>query len=291
MSTLPACTPVPVRTRTDGWTPARQWEFLQALGDTASVAEAARRVGMSERSAHRLRRHPEAEDFRAAWDAALARVWSRVEQVALDRVVNGDVEVIERDGVVVATRRRPCSDRLMIHMLQQQVRRLELQAQADAAAHERAALAAHFAHKPSPPPLDAAAATAAATAAAAIAAETAALRASHNRMQGLVDRTGWAGEAEDSCRGPDLDGAVPVLPMPEKRLEPANGRMVMTVRGGRVRDVARDGARDGADRANRKVRKTPPGADLSISAAVEAMMVSVGGGAGTAGHRASLRRL
>ena len=84
---------------------------------TASVTQAARVVGVSARSAQRLLRHPEAAAFRAAWDEALAQVWQQLDQNVLDRAVNGDREFIEREGFVVMERKRPCSDRLMIHLL------------------------------------------------------------------------------------------------------------------------------------------------------------------------------
>lgn len=238
-------TPVKLRNREDGWTPARQWEFLQVLGDTASVKDAAARVGMSERSAHRLRRHPEAEAFRIAWDAALALVWQRVEQVALDRVVNGDIDVIEREGRVVATRRRPCSERLMIHMLTEQRRRLEAQAAAMAAelAAARAELLARRRHDDPEP---------AVVAPDRVAAETGALRALHNRTQALPDAVGWDVEA---C---DLGGAAPAVPMPEKLLAPASGRIGVKLRAARVRDAAHP--------ASPKVRNKPPAADFPILA-------------------------
>jgi hypothetical protein len=70
---VPAFSPVPLRARTDGWTPARQAAFLGALAVTGSVCEAARRVGMSRQSACRLRKRPGAGSFAAAWDAVLRR--------------------------------------------------------------------------------------------------------------------------------------------------------------------------------------------------------------------------
>ena len=47
--------PVPVRARSDGWTPQKQREFIEALADTGVVREAAARGGMTQRSAWRLR--------------------------------------------------------------------------------------------------------------------------------------------------------------------------------------------------------------------------------------------
>ncbi len=85
----PPFTPVPLRPRWDGWTPARQIAFIEALADTACVLEACRIAGMSTVSAYALRRHADAEDFRAAWDAALDMGVHRLEQAALGRALNG----------------------------------------------------------------------------------------------------------------------------------------------------------------------------------------------------------
>ncbi|WP_305096731.1 hypothetical protein [Croceibacterium aestuarii] len=68
---VPAFYPVPVRTRRDGWTIERQADFLGLLAETGSVIGACEAVGMSRKSAYRLRALPGAESFAAAWDAAL----------------------------------------------------------------------------------------------------------------------------------------------------------------------------------------------------------------------------
>jgi hypothetical protein len=117
MDTLPAPSPRPLRPRSNGWTLAKQAEFLEALAETASIAEAARRVRMTPQAAHWLRRQPAAVDFRAGWEAALAQAWQSVEASVLERVLNGEIEIIERDGVR-AVRQRPCAARLAIHMLE-----------------------------------------------------------------------------------------------------------------------------------------------------------------------------
>lgn len=81
--TLPMFTPVPrLRERHDGWTPERQRHFIEALADTGSVRAAAHRVNMTPESAYQLRRHPEAHEFRKAWEAALALGVQRLEDVA-----------------------------------------------------------------------------------------------------------------------------------------------------------------------------------------------------------------
>jgi hypothetical protein len=68
---VPAFYPVPTRTRRDGWTIARQADFLGMLAETGSVIGACEAVGISRKSAYQLRARPGAESFAAAWDAAL----------------------------------------------------------------------------------------------------------------------------------------------------------------------------------------------------------------------------
>lgn len=70
---VPAFHPVPVAARHDGWTHARQADFIGHLAETGSVLTAARAVSMSRESAYKLRRRPGAGGFAAAWDAALDR--------------------------------------------------------------------------------------------------------------------------------------------------------------------------------------------------------------------------
>jgi hypothetical protein len=59
------------RFRRDGWTPARQLRFLDALVRTRSVTGAAAAAGMSRESAYRLRNRDPKGLFAAAWDRAL----------------------------------------------------------------------------------------------------------------------------------------------------------------------------------------------------------------------------
>ncbi|MFZ4690543.1 MAG: hypothetical protein ACOYLS_15005 [Polymorphobacter sp.] len=120
----------PLRPRHDGWTPERQWAFIQALADSGTVAAAARAVGMTRETAYRLRRHPAAADFRKAWDAAQAEGWRRVQDAALDRVLNGETDTRESNGVTTV-RHRPCAPQLMIRMMD---RAIQMQAAARAAA-------------------------------------------------------------------------------------------------------------------------------------------------------------
>jgi hypothetical protein len=132
--------PITVHHRHDGWTPDKQWAFVEALARTASVTQAVRAVGMSTKSAYRLRNHPEAVEFRAAWDAALQQAWGLIDATALDRVINGERETIERNGYLVAERHKPCSDRVLIHMLGVR-ERAQVAARAERVAAHKVALA------------------------------------------------------------------------------------------------------------------------------------------------------
>src|SRR5689334_13687723 len=50
--------PVPVKRRHDGWTVERQQAFIAALATGGCVSEACAEVGITARSAYRLREHP-----------------------------------------------------------------------------------------------------------------------------------------------------------------------------------------------------------------------------------------
>ncbi|MBY8336770.1 hypothetical protein KYN89_06890 [Alteriqipengyuania sp. NZ-12B] len=89
--------PVPLRTRRDGWSLARQCAFLVQLYLTGSVAAAARHVGMSRASAYRLRARPEARSFADAWDRVLTPPGSgRVEGAREDFRKVTDAELMAR---------------------------------------------------------------------------------------------------------------------------------------------------------------------------------------------------
>jgi hypothetical protein len=82
--------PVPRRTRrADGWTPARQRAFIEALAELGSVTAAARRVNMSHSTAYDLYNHPEAEELRRAWDHAVAIGAAQVHDAAIERAIHG----------------------------------------------------------------------------------------------------------------------------------------------------------------------------------------------------------
>jgi hypothetical protein len=110
-------TPPTLRPQHNGWTPQRQQQFLDHLALHGSVSAAARSAGMTKQSAYWLRRQSHSADFARAWDAALADSGRWLEDMAMDRLIDGEEEVIERDGVVVEVRRRPGDVRLLLFHL------------------------------------------------------------------------------------------------------------------------------------------------------------------------------
>ena len=111
--------PVPrQRDRHDGWTEQRQRDFIEGLALTGSVHAAAQRVGMSTEGAYQLRRAPEAEEFAAAWAEALDFGVSRLEDLAIDRAINGVEVPVYSYGKLIG-RRRVYNDRLLMFILRQ----------------------------------------------------------------------------------------------------------------------------------------------------------------------------
>ena len=116
-TTLPAFTPVPrLKARHNGWSAAVQLAFIEALAETGSVEAACRRVNRSAVGAYLIRRHPEAASFRKAWEAALDLGMQRVEDVAMDRALNGVEVPVYAYGKIIGTR-TVYNDRLLMFML------------------------------------------------------------------------------------------------------------------------------------------------------------------------------
>jgi len=113
----PEFLPVPRKSaRHDGWTPERQRGFIQALMDTGSVKSAAHAVNMTPEGAYALRRHPGGASFRKAWEQALAAGIQRLEDLAMDRALNGEEVPVYSYGKLVGTR-RVYNDRLLMFLL------------------------------------------------------------------------------------------------------------------------------------------------------------------------------
>jgi hypothetical protein len=85
-----AFVPVPVKSRRDGWTAARQLAFILRLALIGGVAAAAKAVGMSRESAYRLRGRPGAASFAAAWDKAQGWGRGRAADLGMDRAIHGE---------------------------------------------------------------------------------------------------------------------------------------------------------------------------------------------------------
>jgi len=99
--------PVILSRRARGWTHDAQIAFITALSRHGVVAQAARSVGCTPRSAYYLRARPGAESFAAAWDWALEMGLdeSRARAVALGQ--ERLERPIVRRGQVVGTRSEP----------------------------------------------------------------------------------------------------------------------------------------------------------------------------------------
>jgi hypothetical protein len=104
---VPAFTPVPRLTpRHDGWTPARQKAFIEALADTGSVSRAAALVNMAQRNCYALRRAAGAEEFRRAWDAALDFGVARMKDIAFERAIEGQLVPVFSGGKLMGYQRK-----------------------------------------------------------------------------------------------------------------------------------------------------------------------------------------
>jgi hypothetical protein len=101
-----AFTPVPVKARHDGWTPERQRGFIARLALGGCVSAAAGGVGMTRKSAYRLRDRPGAESFADSWDRAAGWGQDRTLDVALEKSLLGERVPIMRDGRCVGERFR-----------------------------------------------------------------------------------------------------------------------------------------------------------------------------------------
>ena len=114
---IPSFAPVPrLKERSNGWRPEVQRAFIEALADTGSVKAAAAAVNMSAEGAYYLRRQKGAESFRKAWEVALSLGVQRIEDVAMDRALNGVDVPVYSYGKLVGVRKN-YNDRLLMFML------------------------------------------------------------------------------------------------------------------------------------------------------------------------------
>lgn len=103
-----AFTPVALeRVRSNGWSALQQERFIRALAEMGTVGFAAKAVGMTPKSAYRLRERPGAESFASAWDAALDLGRGRQYDVAMERAMEGVTTITVRRGGSVAINAGP----------------------------------------------------------------------------------------------------------------------------------------------------------------------------------------
>ena len=102
------------RKRLAGWSAERQRLFLNVLAETGQVHLAAAAARLSARSAQALRVRSPA--FNAGWRMAEQLAAGRLAPIAFDRAINGRVEQVYQDGVLIAERRVP-NDKLLMWLL------------------------------------------------------------------------------------------------------------------------------------------------------------------------------
>ncbi len=116
---IPHFKPVPRQVRQEnGWTPARQRKFIEALAETASVRQAALAVNMSKVSCYQLRNHPQGGDFKRAWDAAVDAGVAFLKDIAFERAVEGELEPVWVRGEMKGYKRK-FSNSLLMFLLRQ----------------------------------------------------------------------------------------------------------------------------------------------------------------------------
>ncbi len=113
---LPTYAPVVLAPRRNGWTADRQRRFLATLAETGRVALACAEVGLTARSAYRLRHHPQGKAFAQAWDTAVLCGTNRLLAIAIERATVGGVREVWRDDKLVSQTRAP-SDSLLMFLL------------------------------------------------------------------------------------------------------------------------------------------------------------------------------
>jgi len=92
--------------RGDRWNKPKMAEFLRQLAATHSVTASARKVGMSRRSAHRLRARLKGQPFDIAWEAAFRHGYDDLAHSALELAIEGEEVPHYHQGKLVGTHRK-----------------------------------------------------------------------------------------------------------------------------------------------------------------------------------------
>ena len=108
--------PAEPRPRHDGWSPEKQHDFIAALAASGCVTEAAKSVGMTTKSAYRLRARPDASYFRQAWDVALDFAIRLLGEAAFSRALHGVSRPVFYQGEQIGERRH-YDERLTMFLL------------------------------------------------------------------------------------------------------------------------------------------------------------------------------
>ncbi len=107
---------VPIRYRTDGFTPDRQRAFLVAIAEGQTVEAACRHVGVAPSSAYALRQRAAGASFALGWRAASLHARERLASAMWSRALEGVTETTTRpDGSVIVRHRY--DNRLAMAML------------------------------------------------------------------------------------------------------------------------------------------------------------------------------
>lgn len=93
------------RPRRNSITSDLQRQFIAHLAATGIVTSAARHIGRSMEAPYKLRSREGAEGFAAAWDKAVDRGVSRLEDTALARAIEGEERAIIHHGEIIGYQR------------------------------------------------------------------------------------------------------------------------------------------------------------------------------------------
>jgi len=120
--------PVPHKAaRRNSIVPARQRAFIASLAECGIVSQAARSIGASMEALYKLRQKPGAEEFRAAWDAAIDRGVMRLEDTALARAIEGEERMVVSGGQVLGHETRFNENLVMFFLRNRRAARYDAQ--------------------------------------------------------------------------------------------------------------------------------------------------------------------
>ncbi len=99
------------------WSSAAKRNFLEELSMTGSVSEACRVVGKSRRAAYNLRTRKGGRGFRIGWDAAMLAARVIVQDILLERAIDGQQSISSRDVEGNRTVRHSYDNRMTLGLL------------------------------------------------------------------------------------------------------------------------------------------------------------------------------